>query len=64
MIALTGGEELAIRRLQKSLDVPPPLVNMVCAAVREFVEARLRDPKVRQRYNAQLETERPLRLEP
>lgn len=65
MIALTGGEEAALRRLQKALDAPPPLSNLVRVAVAEYIVARLRsDPKVRQRYNAQLEIDRHLKLEP
>lgn len=65
MIALTGGEEASLRRLQKALDVPPPLATLVRVAVAEYIVARLRsDPKVRQRYNAQLEIDRPLKLEP
>lgn len=64
-VRLTGGEELALRRLQQSLEVPPPLSNMLRLAVEEFVISRLRsDPKVRARYNALLENDRHLKLEP
>lgn len=59
MIALTGEEEHALRRLQECLDVKPPLVNMLRRATADYIQNILiREPALCKKWNARIEQER------
>lgn len=62
MISFKGKEELDLRRLQSCLEHRVPLASLTRQAVKEFVAARLKDPKVQKRWQDSRWKDQQLRL--